>query len=118
VENPGGDLHAVEGTTADVSIRTDRPLANGAILLDDGTKLPLQAEPRWPDGERADCEGRPVSRGRGGRRRRCSVERGLFHRSAEVRAAGGKITRPGRDFKATPIEEVTISGGTPGRLRA
>src|ERR1017187_3748380 len=42
VEDPGGDLRAVEGTTAEVAIRTDRPLATGAILLDDGTKLPLR----------------------------------------------------------------------------
>jgi len=42
VENPGGDLNAVEGTNAEVLIQTDRPLANGAILLDDGTKLTLR----------------------------------------------------------------------------
>src|ERR1035437_2086684 len=42
VENPGGDLRAVEGTTAEVAIQTDRPLATGAILLADGTKLPLR----------------------------------------------------------------------------
>ena len=38
VEDPGGDLRAVEGTEADVAIMTDRPLANGVLLLDDGTK--------------------------------------------------------------------------------
>ncbi|MBV9506659.1 MAG: hypothetical protein JO323_16830, partial [Acidobacteriia bacterium] len=33
VENPGGDLRAVEGTVADVAIKTDKPLTNGALLL-------------------------------------------------------------------------------------
>jgi hypothetical protein len=43
VEDPGGDLRAVEGTDAEVSIETDRPLVNGALLFDDGTKLMLRA---------------------------------------------------------------------------
>src|ERR1035438_5593464 len=38
VENPGGDLRAVEGTSADVTIQTDKPLASGALLLDDRSK--------------------------------------------------------------------------------
>src|ERR1700736_5582525 len=42
VEDPGGDLRAVEGTTAEVSIQTDKPLTTGARLLDDGSKLPLR----------------------------------------------------------------------------
>ena len=43
VEDPGGDLRAVEGTTAEVSVKTDRPLANGELLLDDGSKIALTA---------------------------------------------------------------------------
>src|SRR4051794_837172 len=43
VEDPGGDLRAVEGTVAEVAIKTDRPLTTGAILLDDGSKVPLRA---------------------------------------------------------------------------
>ena len=70
VEDPGGDLRAVEGTIAEVAIHTDRPLSTGAILLDDGTKLPLR---EGPDGNVVasvpHSEGRPLSRGRGGRRR-------------------------------------------------
>ena len=90
VENPGGDLRAVEGTTAEVAIQTDRPLSTGAILLDDGTKLPLRQSAGGAGGQRAHHEGWPVSRGSGRRRRRCAVERRLFHRSPEVRAAGGQ----------------------------
>ena len=36
-------MRAVEGTTAEVAIRPDRPLSTGVILLDDGTKLSLRA---------------------------------------------------------------------------
>src|ERR1035438_2468527 len=45
VENPGGDLRAVEGTSADVTIQTDKLLVSGALLLDDGSKLALRNGP-------------------------------------------------------------------------
>ena len=84
VENPGGDLRAVEGTTAEVAIQTDKPLATGAILLDDGSKLALrQGGANDAGGQRAHPEGRPVSRRRGRERRRRAAQRRLLHRSAE-----------------------------------
>ena len=43
VEDPGGDLRAVEGTEAEVSIQTDRPLAKGALMLGDDRQLELKA---------------------------------------------------------------------------
>ncbi len=58
-EDPGGDLRAVEGTVAEVVIETDRPLANGAILLDDGSKdASAQRRRQHPRGQRAHPEGR------------------------------------------------------------
>src|ERR1039457_1083959 len=110
VEDPGGDLRAVEGTIAEVVAQTDRPLSTGAILLDDGTKLPLR-------------EG-------GNNTLVASVhiqKDGLYHFAAveggeDVRLGEDyiieamkdnppevKITRPGRDFLASPIEEVTVA---------
>ena len=100
----------MEGTVAEVSAQTDRPLSTGAILLDDGTKIPLR-------------EG-------GSNTLVASVhilKDGLYHFAAvengeDVRLGEDyiieamkdhppeiKITRPGRDFKASPIEEVTVS---------
>src|SRR3954447_256269 len=110
VEDPGGDLRAVEGTSAEVAIRTDRPLATGTILLDDGTKIPLR---NGADGLLIASV--PINKD------------GLYHVAAveggeDVRLTNDyfieaqkdqppeiKITRPGRDFKASPIEEVTIA---------
>ncbi len=43
VEDPGGDLRAVQGTQAEVAVQTDKPLANGSLLLDDGTKIALRS---------------------------------------------------------------------------
>ena len=38
VEDPGGDLRAVEGTAAELRIETDRPLASGVIVVDNETE--------------------------------------------------------------------------------
>ncbi len=43
VEDPGGDLRAVAGTVAELSIETDKPLKNGAIEMEDGTKINLES---------------------------------------------------------------------------
>ncbi len=39
VEDPGGDLRAVQGTTAELTVETDRPLKNGVIEMDDGSHI-------------------------------------------------------------------------------
>src|SRR5262249_2208141 len=41
VEDPGGDLRAVEGTEAEIKVVTDRPLSNGSIVLNDGSKVDI-----------------------------------------------------------------------------
>ncbi len=109
VEDPGGDLRAVEGTNAEVEIQTDRPLSTGAILLDDGTKLPLRQSgnalvasvPIKKDGLYH------VAAVEGGDDVRLSED--YFIEAQKYQPPEVKITRPGRDFKATPIEEVAIT---------
>jgi len=109
VEDPGGDLRAVEGTVADVAIRTDRPLTTGAILLDDGAKLPLRQS---PDGTVVAS----VHIQKDGLYHVVAVEGGEdvrlnndnFIEAMKDNPPEVKITRPGRDFRATPIEEVTV----------
>src|SRR5690242_9486439 len=109
VEDPGGDLRAVEGTNAEVMVTTDRPLSTGAILLDDGTKITL----------RSGAEGKllatvPINKDglyhfiavEGGEDVRLSED--YFIEAMKDQAPEIKITRPGRDFRASPIEEVTV----------
>ena len=43
VEDPGGDLRAVEGTDAEVAILTDRPLIKGVLMLGDDRQIELKA---------------------------------------------------------------------------
>jgi hypothetical protein len=106
----GGDLRAVEGTVADVVIETDKPLATGSLLLDDGTKLPLRA---GPDGKLVaqvpiQKDGQyHVAAAENGEDVRLTEE--YFIEAEKDRPPDVKITRPGRDFRASPIEEVTVT---------
>ncbi|MFM2125699.1 MAG: hypothetical protein RL328_2150, partial [Acidobacteriota bacterium] len=43
VEDPGGDLRAVVGTVAELTVETDKPLSDGLIVMQDGTQIPLKA---------------------------------------------------------------------------
>lgn len=110
IEDPGGDLRAVEGTDAEVAIETDRPLANGALLFDDGTKLPLRSGengllvasvPIRKDGMyhiAAVDEGEDV---------RLSPD--YFIEAEKDEPPSVRITRPERDARVNPIEEVTVT---------
>ncbi len=104
-EDPGGDLRAVEGTVADVSVDTDRPLSNGSLVLDDGSKIELRdgkaAVPIQKDGlyhiavnERGD---------------NVRLSEDYFIEAQKDSPPTVRIVRPGRDAKVNPVEEVTIT---------
>ena len=40
-EEHGGDLRAIEGTNAELTVQMDRPLRNGQLTLDDGKQITL-----------------------------------------------------------------------------
>jgi hypothetical protein len=109
-EDPGGDLRAVEGSTADVEIRTDRPLTKGALVVDDGSKIPLLSSDRNRYQARVPIE-------KDGMYHVASVEQGEMVRLSEdyfIEARKDapptvRITRPGRDAKVNPIEEVSVA---------
>ncbi|HXA03783.1 MAG TPA: hypothetical protein VNY30_03050, partial [Bryobacteraceae bacterium] len=106
IEDPGGDLRAVQGTEAEVKVETDQPLSNGALLLDDGSKFELR-----------DGVARLPLQKDGVYHVATAVEHGDMVRLSndyfiEVRTAlppSVRITRPGRDAKVNPIEEVTVT---------
>jgi len=110
VEDPGGDLRAVEGTDAELAIATDRPLSNGVLLFDDGTKLLLR------DGDNGLRMARvPISRD--GMYHIAAVDQGedvrlspdYFVESQKDEPPTVRITRPERDARVNPIEEVTVA---------
>ncbi|HWQ53128.1 MAG TPA: hypothetical protein VN442_05550, partial [Bryobacteraceae bacterium] len=105
VEDPGGDLRAVEGTTAEVAVETDRPLTGGALVLDDGSKIPLRdgiaAVPIQKDGMYH------VASSEQGEDVRLSED--YFIEAQRDSQPTVRVARPGRDARVSPIEEVTVA---------
>src|SRR6267154_1080063 len=110
VEDPGGDLRAVEGTEAEVAIQTDRPLGKGGLMLSDDQQIALKAgEGNWLTAR--------VPIQKDGMYHVAAIEQGENVRMSEdyfIEARKDtpptvKISRPGRDAKVNPIEEVTIA---------
>jgi hypothetical protein len=105
VEDPGGDLRAVEGTVAEVAVQTDRPLANGAIVLDDGRKIALSSGvasvPIQKDGL-YHVAGT-------GQDEDVRLSEDYFIEAQKDGPPAVRIARPGRDARVSPIEEVTVA---------
>ena len=110
VEDPGGDIRAVEGTEAQVDIETDKPLQSALLALDDNSQIRLEAR----DGNWLTA--------------RVPVEKdGMYHVAAidhgdQVRLSDDyfieakkdsppevKMLRPQADVHANPVEEVTVA---------
>lgn len=114
IEDPGGDLRAVQGTVAELAVQTDKPLANGAMLLDDGSRLELRSS-------NGNWHVARVPILKDGTYHIASVEQGeavrlsedYFIEAQRDHAPTVRISRPGRDAKVNPIEEVavTVDGG-------
>jgi uncharacterized protein DUF4175 len=110
VEDPGGDLRAVAGTVAELSIETDRPLKNGEILMDDGSHIALQSK----EGNFVTAKV-PVEKD--GMYHFAATERGesvrlsedYFIEARQDQPPTVKIVTPRGDAKVSPIEEVTVS---------
>jgi hypothetical protein len=110
VEDPGGDLRAVAGTVAELTIETDKPLKNGEILMDDGSKIALESK----DGNFVSAKV-PVEKD--GTYHFAATERGesvrlsedYFIEARQDQAPTVKIVTPRGDAKVSPIEEVTVT---------
>jgi hypothetical protein len=114
VEDPGGDLRAVEGTEAEVAIQTDRPLAKGVLMLGDDRQIELKGgEGNWLTARvPIDKDGMyHVAANEQGENVRMTED--FFIEARKDSAPTVSISRPGRDVKVNPIEEVsvTVQGG-------
>ncbi len=108
-EDPGGDIRAVEGSTATVSVLTDRPLENGVLVLDKGKKIQLsKADGNWAKAEI------PITRD--GSYHVAAIDDGetirisddYFIEARKDEPPTVRIMRPGRDPRVSPIEEVPV----------
>jgi len=109
VDPHGGDLRAIEGTTADLEIRTDRPLQNGVLILDNGQQIQLS-------GGEGNLYHGAITMHKNGAYHIASLDQGrpvrlsedFFIEANKANPPDVAIVRPARDYRASPIEEVTI----------
>ncbi len=108
-EDPGGDLRAVQGTEAEITVETDQPLENGALVLDEDRRLPLEGKTANQRAARLRIE-------KDGRYHIAVRDKNQWVRLSEdylILAEKDappevRIRRPGRDARVSPIEEVTV----------
>lgn len=110
VDDPGGDIRAVEGSHADVAVMTDRPLDHGVLVLEDGQKVPLEkGDGNWLKASL------PVTKD--GSYHVAAVDSGelirisddYFIEAKKDEPPSVRILRPGRDPHVSPIEEVPVT---------
>lgn len=110
VDDPGGDVRAVQGSEAEIGVLTDRPLDKGVLVLEDGRKLNLEhGEGNWfsakipvmKDGSyhvAALDEGQAI---------RLSDD--YFVEAKQDQPPSVKIVNPPRDPHVSPIEELPVT---------
>ena len=112
VDEHGGDLHAVEGTVANLEVLTDRPLRNGVLVLDDGKQIQLAVDPKAPNHYTG-----AVDMAKDGSYHVAAVDQGqpvrlsedFFIEADKANPPQVAVLRPAHDYRASPIEEVTIA---------
>jgi Domain of unknown function (DUF4175) len=108
-EEHSGDLRAIEGTDAHVELEMDRPLTDGQLAMDDGKVIHLTrgagntyqgSISMQKDGAyhlATSDEGQPVR-----------LSEDYFIATDKAPPPEVSIARPGGDYRASPIEEVTV----------
>jgi len=108
-EEHSGDLRAIEGTDAAIEIEMDHPLKNGQLTLDDGRAIQLK------DGSGDKYQG-TIHMEKDGAYHVAAMDEGQSVRLSEDYFIATEkamppevaISRPGGDYRASPIEEVTV----------
>jgi len=110
VEERGGDLRAVQGTEAKLEVFTDRPLHDGVLVLDNNQELALNGGEgnlyKGTIGIEKDGTYHVAALDQG---QRIRLSDDFFIEARTANAPDVRITRPGRDYRSSPIEEVTVS---------
>ncbi|MGI4854907.1 MAG: hypothetical protein ACRYF4_12780 [Janthinobacterium lividum] len=107
--DPAGDLRAIEGTQAELQIEMDRPLKDGNLTLDNGQTIHLTAVEgsRYTGTLPMNKDGSyHVAATDSGQSVRLSEDYFIATDKAEPPQIA--LDKPGRDYRASPIEEVTL----------
>lgn len=108
-EEHSGDLRAIEGTDAEVEIQTDRPLKDGQLTLDDGRTVQLAAGSGnlYRGSIRMEKDGAyHLAASEDSQQVRLSED--YFIATDKAMPPEISVSRPGGDYRASPIEEVTV----------
>ena len=109
VQEQSGDLRGIEGTDALIEVEMDKPLVDGRLMFDDDKTISLSggAENKYrgtihmnKDGAYhvgAADQGQPVR-----------LSEDYFIATDKAEPPQVSLTRPGGDYRATPIEEVKV----------
>lgn len=105
----GGDIHAIQGTQADLDVVTDRPLTNGQLIVDD-KQVTLS-------GGQGNVYHGSISIDKDGVYHVGTIDEGepvrltedYFIEADKPNPPEVALNRPGRDYQASPIEEVTLA---------
>jgi hypothetical protein len=124
VDEHGGDLRAVEGTDADLEVQMDRPLRDGilAINSDGGDKQIQLAAAPGAAGNLGNLYKGTIHMDKDGAYHVAAIDHGqpvrlsgdFFIEASKANPPQVAIDRPGRDYRASPIEEVTVSAKAAG----
>ena len=108
-EEQSGDLRAIEGTEAAIEVEMDRPLKNGRLTLDNGQMIQLAGSEgnRYRGAIRLEKDGAyHLADLDGGQEVRLSED--YFIATDKAMPPEISIARPAGDYRASPIEEVTV----------
>lgn len=110
IQDPGGDIRAIQGSRARISVLTDKPLSKGLLVLEDGSKAQLQPQSDgWMTANLAVSKDGSyhVAALDSGESIRISDD--YFIEAKKDEAPSVRILRPGRDPHVSPIEEVPVA---------
>ena len=108
-EEHSGDLRAIEGTDAAIEVKMDRPLKDGQLKLDDGQVILLTGGPdnSYKGSIHLEKDGAyHLAETDEGQQVRLSED--YFIATDKALPPEISIERPGGDYRASPIEEVTV----------
>jgi len=110
VEDPGGDVRAVEGSNAEIRILTDKPLQNGMLVMENGQRIPLTpAKDNWLTATvpvKADGSYHVAALDKNEAVR---LTDNYIIESRKDEAPTVSILKPGKDAGVSPIEELPVA---------
>ncbi len=110
VQDPGGDIRAVEGTQADISVLTDKPLDRGMLVFEDGSRLALtKSDGNWLTAKMPIRKDGSYHVAALDNSEAIRISDDYFIESGKDEPPSIRISNPGKDPKVSPIEEVPVT---------